>query len=171
MLNEANKLSSGSGGFPRRHKEGVLSAVSVGFFLILVGMLFVLNPDLPSKIIDFANSFELKTVTRLNVSLPIPKDPRLYLLIYQTVEQFCLVWTVFLVAMLGLRFIFGSHARRKADGLGDIVFWFGATYLVQSLLVDTTEWFEFWAGIITLIGVSLLVRGIFLIAAWKTHMD
>jgi hypothetical protein len=56
-----------------------------------------------------------------------------------------------------------------AEGLGDTVFWFGAAYLVQTLLVDTTKWFEFWAGILTLIGVSLIARGVFLAAAWKTH--
>jgi hypothetical protein len=152
----------------------MLSAISIGFFLILIGTLFVLNPDLPNKIIDFARpeSFELKSVaTNLNVSLPIPKNPRAHLLIYQTVEQFCLVWAVFLVAMLGVRFIFSSPARNKAEGLGNIVFWFGAAYFVKTLLLDTTEWFEFWATIIALIGISLIVRGVFLIAAWKTHMD
>jgi hypothetical protein len=173
MLSEANKLSSGSKGFSHRHKEGLLSAISIGFFLILVGTLFVLNPDLPNKIIDLARpeNFELKTVAPgLNVSLPIPKNPRAHLLIYQTVEQFCLVWAVFLVGVLGVRFIFGSPARRKAEGLGNAVFWFGAAYLVQTLLVDTTKWFEFWATITALIGVSLIVRGIFLVAAWKTRM-
>lgn len=72
MLNEGNKLSSGSRGFSNRHKEGLLSAVSIGFFLILVGTLFVLNPDLPNKIVDFTRpeSFELKVVApNLNVSL------------------------------------------------------------------------------------------------------
>ena len=185
MLNEAHKLNSGFRRFHHRHNEGLLSAISIGFFLILVGTLFILNPDLPSKIIDFARpeSFELKAVApNLNVSLPIPKDPRAYPLIYQTVEQFCLVWAVFLVAMLGVRFIFGSTARRKAEGLGNAVFWFGAAYLVQTLLVDTASrnlsldiaydrWFEFWAGIITLIGMSLIARGLFLVAAWKTRTD
>ena len=167
-------MSSGSRGFSHRHREGMLSAISIGFFLILVGTIFVLNPDLPNKIIDFARpeSFELKAVsTSLNVSLPIPKNPSAHLLIYRTVEQFSLVWAVFLVAMLGVRFIFGSPARNKAESFGNIVFWFGAAYFVQTLLVDTTKWFEFWATIIALIGVSLIVRGVFLIAAWKTHMD
>jgi hypothetical protein len=152
----------------------MLSAISIGFFIILVGTLFILNPDLPNKIIDFARpeSFELKEVaSSLNVSLPIPKNPRAHLLIYQTVEQFCLVWAVFLVAMLAVRFVFRSSARNKAEELGNIVFWFGAAYFVQTLLVDATKWFEFWATIVTLIGISLIVRGVFLIAAWKTHKD
>jgi hypothetical protein len=174
MQNEANILSNSSRGFSGRHKEGMLSAVSIGFFLVLVGALFILNSGLPDKIVDFANpaSFELQTVApNLNVSLPIPKSPRAHLLIYQTTEQFCLVWAVFLVAVLGLRFIIGSEARKKADGLGNIVFWFGAAYLIQTFLVDQTKWFEFWATIIALIGLSLIVRGVFLIVAWKTRRD
>jgi hypothetical protein len=137
-------------------------------------MLFVLHPDLPGQIVDFARpeTFELKVVApSLNVSLPIPKTPRTYLPIYQTVEQFCMVWAVFLVAVLGVRFIIDTPPRRKAEGLGNTVFWFGAAYLVQTLLVDTTKWFEFWAAIIALIGVSLIVRGVFLLAAWKIRMD
>jgi hypothetical protein len=152
----------------------MLSAISVGFFIILVATIFVLNPDLPNKITDFARpeSFNLeKVVPSLNVSLPIPRSPRTHLLIYQTFEQFCLVWAVFLVAMLTVRFIFRSLARNKAENLGNITFWFCAAYFAQTLLVDTTKWFEFWATILTLIGISLIVRGVFLIAAWKTHKN
>ena len=173
-LNEAKKLNGDSRGFSHRHREGMLSAITIGFLLILVGTIFVLNPDLPNKIVDFARpeSFELRAVaTSLNVSLPIPKNPRTHLLIYQAAEQFCLVWAVFLVAMLGARFIFRSPMRNKAEALGNVVFWFGAAYFVQTLLVDTTKWFEFWATIVALIGVSLVVRGVFLIVAWKTHKD
>jgi hypothetical protein len=69
--------------------------------------------------------------------------------------------------MLGARFILGSSARKKADGLGDVVFWFGAAYLVQTWLLNVTKWFEFWALIIVLIGASLIARGLLLVAAWQ----
>jgi len=165
-------MTADSGGFRYRHRDGMLSAVAAGFFLILVGALFVTNPDLPNKLINFFNNFELQQISNSNVYLPAPKDPETFLLVYRTVEQFCLIWAVFLVAMLGARFILGSSARRKADGLGDIVFWFGAaylvqTYLVQTWLLDVTKWFEFWALIIVLIGASMVVRGLSLVAAWQ----
>ena len=168
-------MSKGSGRFSHRHREGVLSAVSAGFFLILVGVLFILNPDLVSNVVHFFNNLKLEEVLGSNVHLPIPGDGD-YLLIYRTVQQFCLVWAVFSVAMLGLRFVFGSQARKKADGFGDSVFWFGAAYLIREYLVqmstvDTIRWFEFWASIVTLIGVSLIVRGVFLATAWKTRID
>ncbi len=158
-----------------------MSAITIGFLLILIGTIFVLNPDLPNNIVEFSRpeSFELKAVSdSLNVSLPIPKDPSRYLLIYQTVESFCLVWAVFLLAMLGVRFIFRSPASNKAEALGNTAFWFGAAYFVQTLIVDTAragtlgreEWFGFWAIVISLIGVSLIVRGFLLIFARKTQM-
>jgi len=160
-------MTADSGGFRHRHRDGMLSAVAAGFFLILVGALFVTNPDLPNKLINFFNNFELKQISNSNVYLPAPKDPETFLLVYQTVEQFCLIWAVFLVAMLGARFILGASARRKADGLGDVVFWFGAAYLVQTWLLNVTKWFEFWALIIVLIGASMVVRGLLLVAAWQ----
>ncbi len=135
--------------------------------MILVGTLFVINPDLPNKLIDFFNNFELKQISNFNVYLPAPKDPGTFLFVYRIVEQFCLIWAVFLVAMLGARFILGSSAQRKADGLGDVVFWFGAAYLVQTWLLNVTKWFEFWALIIVLIGASMVVRGLLLVAAWQ----
>lgn len=48
-----------------------------------------------------------------------------------------------------------------------MVFWLGASYLVGTLLNETTmmeDWFVFWAAIIMLIGVSLIVRAIILAA-------
>ena len=160
-------MTADSEGFRYGHRDGMLSAVAAGFFLILAGTLFVSNPDLPNKLINFFNNFELQQISNSNVYLPAPKDPGTFLLVYRTVEQFCLIWAVFLVAMLGARFILGSSARRKADGLGDVVFWFGAAYLVQTWLLNVTKWFEFWALIIVLIGASMVVRGLSLVAAWQ----
>ena len=111
-------MSESSRGSSRKPKEGMFNAITIGFLLVLVGMLFVVNPDLPNKIIDFARpeSFELKTVgTSLNVSLPIPKDLRAHLLLYRTAEQFCLVWAVFLVAMQGVRFILVLDALNQLE--------------------------------------------------------
>lgn len=162
-------MTANSGRFHHRHRDGMLSAVTAGFFLILIGALFVTNPDLPNKLIDFFNNFEFKQISNSNVYLPGPKDPETFLLVYRTVEQFCLIWAVFLVAMLGARLVLGPSARRKAAGLGDIVFWFGAAYLVQTWLLNVTKWFEFWALIIVLIGASMVVRGFLLVAAWQFH--
>jgi hypothetical protein len=160
-------LNEGSRRISRRHREGLFSAISAGFFLVLIGMLFVTIPGLSDKIVAFFRDFNVIQVPHLEgVSLLGPQNPRAAdaLAVYSAAMRFSLVWAIFLTAMLGARFVVSSPKRRSAQNLGDLVFWFGAAYLIQNLLidVDSTEWFGFWAAIIVLFGVSLIVRAIFL---------
>lgn len=173
-------MNEGSRGYPRRHHEGLLSAISVGFFLILIGVLIISTPNLADKVGTFVNHFQTVQVGNTNIYIPAPEHLGDHIDIYLTARQFSLIWGVFLIAMLGARFILESPLRRKAENLGDIVFWLGTTYLVQTFLVaptqvspqtiDVTKWFEFWAAIVMLIGVSLIARAIFLAAASLRNM-
>jgi hypothetical protein len=168
-------LNEESRGFRRRHHEGLLSAISVGFFLILVGVLFIGTPGLADKVVAFLSHFQTAQVGSTSIYIPAPQNLGDYIDIYLAARQFSLVWGVFLIAMLGARFLFDSPLRRKAQSIGDIVFWLGAVYLIQTFLVLTTQvtpqtiyvtnWFQFWAAIIMLIGISLIARAIFLAAA------
>ena len=153
----------------------MLSAISAGFFLILVGVLFITTPSLFDKIVTFVSHFQVTQVGNTNMYIPAPENVGAHLDLYLTARQFSLVWGVFLIAMLGARFILDSPLRRKAENVGGIVFWLGATYLIQTFLVQTaqatpqtinaTKWFEFWAVIIMLIGVSLIARATLLAVA------
>lgn len=162
-------------GFSHRHREGLLSAVSAGFFLILVGMLFVATPKLFDDATTFFSNFNVTQVPNTEIRLPAPIEPpsnssvrAANLAVYTAVEQFSVGWGIFLAAMLAIRFVYHSPSRRKAENLGDTVFWFGTAYLTQKWLIDTTNWFPFWSTIIILIGLSLIVRAIFLAAARAT---
>jgi len=165
-------LSQGSRGYTRGHYEGILSAVSVGFFLILIGTIFVTTPNLLNKIVTFLNDFGVVKVGNTNIYIPAPQHLGNHIDVYLAAREFSLVWGVFLIAMLGARFLFDSPLRRKAENIGDIVFWLGVTYLIQTFLVaptqtsiiDVTKWFEFWAAVVMFIGVSLIARAIFLAA-------
>lgn len=155
------------------HYEGLLSAVSAGFFLILVGTLFITTPSLLDKVVTFLSHFHVVQVGSTNMYVPAPEHLGDHLNVYLAAREFSLVWGVFLIAMLGARFLLGSSLRRKAQNVGDIVFWLGATYLIQIFLVaptqtfsiNVTQWFEFWAAVIMVIGISLIARAIFLAAA------
>ena len=153
--------------FPRRHKEGILSAISVGFFFVLVGFIFIVTPNLTDKIVDFFQDITFVNVARLpsNFYLPRPATIGAHVTIYSAVEQFSLAWGVFLVAMLVIRFATGSPTRKKAENLGDIVSWFGGAYLIRTWLIGESKWFEYWALILMLLGISLIVRAVFLAAA------
>lgn len=166
-------MSEGSWHYRRLHHEGVLSAVSVGFFLILVGLLFISTPSLYDNVVKFFSNFKTQQIGNTNISLPVPQKLTDYLDTYVTIRQFSVIWGIFLIAMLGARLILGSSMRRLAENVGDITFWLGAAYLIQIFLVaptqastiDSTQWLEFWATIVSLIGISLIVRAIFLAAA------
>lgn len=167
-MNESSRRIS------RRYKEGLFSTISAGFFLTLIGVFFVIVPNLFDKIITFFRDFDAVRVPHMDgVLLPAPQDPTAHLAVYSTVERFSIVWGIFLIGLLAARFLAHSPKRKKADNLGDIVFWLGTAYLIQTLLIDSTkldftEWFGFWATIIMLIGVSLIARAIFLAAVRKS---
>jgi hypothetical protein len=164
-LTEAPKVA------PRKYKNGLLSAISAGFFLVLVGMLFVTVSNLPSEIVGLFNDFKIDTrVPHTEIFLPAPVHISAHSIVYSAVQQFSLVWAVFLVGMLVARFVVGSPLRKKGENVSDIVFWFGTAYLIQTLLLGSTrvaDWFAFWAAIIILAGASLIARAAFLAAFRK----
>ena len=64
--------------------------------------------------------------------------------------------------------------RRIAQTVGSLVFWFGTAYALSvlsgmkstlALSQQQTMWFQFWAVIIILIGLSLIARGAVLLSA------
>jgi hypothetical protein len=179
-------LNQGSTGYTHRHYEGILSAISAGFFLILVGTLFLTTSSLIHDLNTFLGHFNVVQIGNTNIQVPAPQHLGDNLdavqNVYLAARQFSLVWGVFLIAILGARFLLDSPLRRKAENVGDIVFWLGATYLIQTFLVAPIQasgvvdseiamnWFEFWAGVIMFIGVSLIARAIFLAAARERNI-
>ncbi len=149
----------------RRRGEGLFSAVSAGFFFILVGAIFVTTPNLFDKIIAFFRNLSIVSVPNMVILLPAPTSPRNHLVVYSAVTQFSLVWGLYQIFVLALRFVARSSLDKKAETASNIVFWLGASYLIPIFLNGTTTyitWFAFWAGILMLIGVTLIVRAIVL---------
>ena len=151
----------------------MFSAISAGFFLALIGTFFVIVPNLFDKIVDFFQDFDLVHVPNMtSVLLPAPQNLATHSTIYSTAEQFSIVWSIFLIVLLAARFLAHSPNRKKADNLGDIIFWLSAAYFIHTMLIDSTaldvaRWFGFWATIIMLIGVSLIARAIYLAVVRK----
>jgi hypothetical protein len=168
-------------GFSRRHRDGLFSAISAGFFFILVGAIFLTTPNLYNQIINFFNDFGLVRVPNLgNVFLPAPLHPFSLTnrAVYSAVEQFSYVWGLFQLVILALRFLFRSTLKKDAETVSNIVSWVGTGFLIRTFLIETirlsfitgmTRWFVFWAAIIMLLGVSLIIRAIILLAAASTR--
>ena len=158
-MNESSKFSSS------KYREDLLSAISAGFFFILVGAIFVTTPNLFDATIAFFRDFDNVRVPHTkNLLLPAPVSPSAHSDLYSAVTKFSLIWGLYQIAILALRFIAHSPLSKKAETASNIVFWLGASYLINTFLIETTTWFAFWATIIMLVGVSLIGRAVILAA-------
>ena len=158
--------------------EAIITAVSVGAVLVLIGIVFVINTNLWGRIVDFFNNFNTIQVAKTTVYLPAPKAPATHKELYTAVAQFTLGVGILQILILALRLSLGSRIRRTAKTIGSLVFWFGASYLTSTILVNMKtslslpqqqqNWFTFWAAIITLVGFSLIVRAVVLFTARRS---
>jgi hypothetical protein len=151
-------------GTPRQHQEGLFTAISIGFFLLLVGTLFVIHPGLFSNFTDLLKDFKLVDVPNTNMIFPAPESPQLYSTVYQAARQFSIALGVFQIVILALRFFIPSSWGKRSETVGSFVYWVGASFLIQYFLIESTldymQWFAFWSTIIILAGVSIIARAV-----------
>jgi hypothetical protein len=145
---------------PHQYKEGLFTAISIGFFLLLVGTLFIIHPNLFGSILDFFQDFELVDVPHTNIIFPAPENPQIHLTVYQATGQFSIILGIFQIVILALRFFIPSSWGKRSETVGNFVYWIGASFLVQSFLIENTQWFVFWSTIIILFGVSIITRAV-----------
>jgi hypothetical protein len=154
--------------------EGLIAVVSTGLFLVLVGIIAVINQNLWSKIQDFINNFTTATVANTSVKLPVPATPAAYTAVYSAAFQFALGIGFLQILILAMRLAIGSRIRRTAQNVGSLVFWLGTAYALSilagmkstlALSQQRDMWAQFWAVIIILIGLSLIARAAVLLAA------
>jgi len=152
-----------------RYKEGFINAASTGFFFILLGTIFITTPNLFDKVLDFFQDFEMVNVPNFgDVVFPAPASPATHTTVYLAAKRFCFVWGLFSIGILLLRIFAGSPLKKKAETASKIVFWLGASTLINIFLTKTATiamWFAFWAAIIMLIGFSLVIRAFILAVA------
>lgn len=145
---------------PRKYQEGLFTAISVGFFLLLVGTIFVITPNLFGEILDFLTNFDLVDVPNTDITFPAPAFPRSHLVVYQAAGQVSIAVAVFQVVILALRFVIPSSWGKRSENVGNFVYWAGAAFLIQTFLIETTQWFTFWSTILMIVGVSLIARAV-----------
>ena len=148
-----------------QYREGLFTATSVGFFLLLVGTIFVITPNLFDRILDLLRDFELVDVPHTDLIFPGPAFPSRHSIVYLAAEQFSFAVGLFQIIILALRFLVSSSEGKKAEAVGNLVFWGGAGFLIQFFLIETTQWFVFWSVVIMLIGASLIARAIIIAVA------
>jgi hypothetical protein len=142
----------------KRRSENVnwLSLISFGFFLVLLGAIWFATPDLSKKINIFIEDFHFEKMGQ-NV-IPAPEDN--HPVVYNAAMQFCLIFGVFQIGILAMRFILNESLDRKADTFGNIVFWLSVGFFLYTLTNQSIGWFGFVAGFIISIGLSIIARAI-----------
>ncbi len=149
--------------------ESVLSAVSAGVFFILIGVIFIIHLpfNLWDNLISFFTSFTITPVLNTGISLPAPSNPAAYTALYSAFFQFSIAIGIFNAVMLILRFWFKSPIDKKAETIGNIVFWLGTAYLITVYLtssVTTSTWFIFWIWVLIVLGISFIARSLVFLA-------
>jgi hypothetical protein len=134
----------------RRESWDVLGMVSFGFFLLLAGIIIIITPH-PLK---EAQSFFTDVFENVQ-GFPAPSMP--HPVLYTAVMRFTLIFGLFSVGILVLRFVLRESANRKAGTVTSVVFWLGVAFLTNLLAAESISWFAFWAGIIMIIGVMVIV--------------
>jgi hypothetical protein len=163
--------SYGTFGYAYKYRESLIGAISAGFFLIMIGALFIITPGLFDRVLAFFNDFDLVRVfPNAAIYWPAPRSPLTHSIVYTAVERFAFAFGVFQIVVLALRFAARSPINKKAETVGNLVFWLGLGYLVRTLLLQRTiwtpltTWFVFWSAVLMLVGVTLIIRAVILAA-------
>jgi hypothetical protein len=148
----------------RSPHEGLITALAIGGFFIILGSVFAFTPG----IVKNSNLFfsDLTTVKfpfgspGSTVSLLAPAHPAVHQDFYTAVMNFLIGVGVLQIVILALRLAVHSRIRRIAQSVGDLIFWLGAAIVANVFLLTGTHngWFQFWSSLIVLIGLSLIGR-------------
>jgi uncharacterized membrane protein YfcA len=142
--------------------EGLITALAVGGFFIILGFVIAFTPDIVHKTDVFFGDLTNVTyqVGSSTVNLPAPANPAAHIGFFTAVMNFLLGVGILQIAILALRFAVRSPIRRIGATVGNMVFWLGAAVVANVFLLAGTlaGWFQFWALLIILIGLSLLAR-------------
>lgn len=144
--------------YEKQHeKRDIVGLASFGFFLLLIGVIWIITPNISEQVVDFFGEFELREAFP-NVFLPAPESHRP--IVYTVFARFCFVFGLFQIFILVLRLVFRDPVDRVAGTVSGIVFWLGAGFISNMLSAKTIEWFGFLGWLIVLIGLSLVVRSL-----------
>jgi len=163
------RLNERSSVLKESHKaqEGLLSAIAVGFVFILIGIIYITTSGLWDSVVAFFGNLTATVVPGTEIYLPMPTNPSVHAVFYGALFHLCLGLGILQIIVLALRFVLRSSISNAAETVGNLVFWFGAAYLVNTYLNQTTNvntWFIFWTGMLIISGLSLIARALVLLA-------
>jgi hypothetical protein len=164
---------SGNAVYERSLHEGLITALSIGGFLIILGFVFAVTPGISQQTNNFFS--DITTVyfpfgnPGSTVSLLAPVHPGDHQGFYTAVMNFLIGVGVLQIVILVLRLAMRSRISRIAQSVGDLIFWLGAAVVANIFLLTGTQsgWFQFWSSLIVIIGISFVAR--FFVYLLKRH--
>jgi hypothetical protein len=143
--------------------EGLITALSIGGFLIILGFVFAFTPGIAEQTSNFFNDLTFPAYplsSSSTISLLAPANPADHQGFYTAVINFLLAVGILQIVILVLRLAVHSRIRRIAQSFGDVIFWLGAALTANIFLLTGTlnGWYQFWALLLILIGTSLIAR-------------
>lgn len=140
-------------------REGTdwLGLASFGFFLILLGAVWISTPNLTDEVINFFQDFELRQLTE-HMIFPAPAHS--HPVVYTAAMHFFIFFGCFQIIILVLRFVFHDSMRRKAETVSGIGFLFAISLFLQMLVNETIGWLGFLGGIIISAGVAVVISSL-----------
>jgi hypothetical protein len=153
--------------------EGFITALSIGGFFIILGLVFALTPGTWHAADAFFRDLKIINVSTdshiANLNVPAPANPGMHADFYSAVFNFCVGVGILQIVVFALRLIVRSPIRKISDSVGDLIFWFGGAFSFNAFLLAGTlkGFWQFWAALLMIIGISLIVRGIIYLVMWR----
>lgn len=145
-----------------RHKdEQLLSWLSFGVFLIIIGVLFLLNPNLIDEVRVFFEDFKLEQVSG---SFYFPAPQSHHPTLYNSIALFCFTFGTYQIFLLILRIALEATSTKKVETFTSILFWLATGFAMLMLKNGTIEWMTFIAWLIILAAIIIIIRSIAYIA-------
>jgi hypothetical protein len=143
--------------------EGLITALAIGGFFIILGLVFAFTPGIAEQTSNFFSDLTTQTYALNGAStlnLWGPAHLASHQGFYSAVINFFIGVGVLQIIILAMRLVFHSWIRRIAQSVGDMIFWLGAAIVASFFLLEGTlnGWFQFWASLLVLIGLSLIAR-------------
>jgi hypothetical protein len=145
----------------KRREEQLLGWLSFGAFLVIVGGIFLITPNLTDEIKAFLTGFKLEQVSG-DFYFPTPKSPH-HPILYKSIAIFCFAYGMYQFILLILKFALRAEPTKKSETFTSMMFWSATGFVVLMLKNETIEWLTFVATLIILAAIVIIIRS-------ATHM-
>ncbi|MEM4720945.1 MAG: hypothetical protein QXT73_02620 [Candidatus Methanomethylicaceae archaeon] len=137
-----------------------LGIISLGFFLVLLGLVWILTPDIGEHLRAFLSQ-ENWRISKVGQRLFFPEPNTHYPVLYNTASYFCFAFGAFQIVILLLRVVLHNPLNKIGETLSEAIFWMGMSFFFGMLASNALGWFGLFAGFLMLVGASIITKSIF----------